>query len=96
MAWREGRQPEGDVGRRKRLRKAAQCRFGDVPMEWIGGRLYFAGTEREVPDVDHVPKAGREAVGRAANPTAIVRSWQPSNKVTVSRTRMYGDNRDVY
>lgn len=54
---------------RKKLGRAAELRHGRK-VEWVGGILYFTGTRIEVPDVPHVPKPGREALGYAgAQPT---------------------------
>jgi hypothetical protein len=49
---------------RKRLRKKEGRKYGRA-CEWIGGILHFKDTQTPVPDVPHVPKPGREALGMA-------------------------------
>lgn len=49
---------------RKRLRKLAERRYGER-CGWTGGILHFADTKVPVPDVPHVPKPGKEALGMA-------------------------------
>lgn len=64
---------------RKRLRKEAE-RVHGRNTRWIGGILHFSKTRTPVPDVPHVPKPGRRAVGiEGAEPGRVRRAerWDP-------------------
>ncbi len=54
------------VQKRKRLQGEACAKY-KRKVRWIGGKLYFSNTLAEVPEVPHVPKAGRPVVGKHAH-----------------------------
>ena len=58
------------LAKRKKLRKR------HPGSEWIGGVLYSEGDR--VSRVPNLPKKGREAVGKEANPKAVSRQTTPS------------------
>jgi hypothetical protein len=73
------RESRAHIAERRHLMKFAKRSHGDVAMEWVGGILYFAGTNNEVPGIKHVPKPGSLVVGRAgAQPSKAPPPPEPS------------------
>ena len=52
------------IAQRKREKKRWQRR-ADQSLEWLGGRLYYMGSEDEVVAAPPIPKPGTQAGGRA-------------------------------
>lgn len=66
------KKPRPWIALRRKLRiKAEKCH--KRPVDWRGGILYFTGTNDFVPNVQHVAKPAKKAIGyKAAEPQPAV------------------------